>query len=130
MNIIDQLKEEEGFRGNPYKCPADKLTVGFGCRFPLSKKEAEMLLRMRLDDFYLELHNKLPWVRDMSQRRQEVLLKMSYNMGVPRLLKFRRMISALKKEDYNTAADEILDSDAGRKLTSRYTKLSNDMRNG
>lgn len=27
---LDLIKEFEGFRGSPYRCPAGKLTIGYG----------------------------------------------------------------------------------------------------
>jgi lysozyme len=130
LNIIDQLKKHEGFRGMPYKCTEGKLTVGYGTSLPLSKAEGEILLRMRLDAFYKELYTKLPWVEGLSQTRQNVLINMTYNLGIYGLLKFKKMLSALKKEEYGKAADEMLLSRWSSQVGHRAVSLSNDMRNG
>ena len=48
MNLIEQLKRHEGLKLKPYKCTADKLTIGVGRNLEdvgISEEEAEMLLQ-------------------------------------------------------------------------------------
>ena len=62
--------------------------------------------------------------------RQLVLVDMAFNMGVPRLCKFKKMWAAVHEEDFATAAKEMLDSRWATQVKSRATKLANAMHNG
>ena len=55
---------------------------------------------------------------------------MAFNMGVPRLCKFKKMWAAVYDDDYSTAAKEMLDSRWATQVKGRATKLANAMHNG
>jgi lysozyme len=55
---------------------------------------------------------------------------MAFNMGVPRLNKFKKMWAAVHDGDYPTAAKEMLDSRWATQVKGRAVKLSNAMHNG
>ena len=60
----------------------------------------------------------------LSPLRQEVLINLSYNLGLSRLKAFRKMNKAVIEGDYNEAALQMLDSKAARQTGDRYEKLS------
>jgi lysozyme len=106
------VKKHEGFRQFPYKCTADKLTIGYGFNLDdvgLSETESEVLLNMRLN----ELHHKMlqhEWYKIQNEARQGALLDMAYNLGITGLKKFRKMIRALSIGDFAEASVQALDS--------------------
>lgn len=106
QNII----KNEGFESKPYLCPNKKLTIGYGRNLEngITEREAVVLLENDLLNLKLELEDKLPVFKKLDDIRQNVILEMAYNMGVPRLLKFKSMIEALKKADYKEASREML----------------------
>ena len=55
---------------------------------------------------------------------------MAFNMGVPRLRKFKKMWAAIHDEDFQTAAKEMLDSRWANQVKSRSVKLANMMHTG
>jgi len=61
-----------------------------------------------------------------------VVVELSFWIGLPRLLGFKRMRKALQENDYLTASEEMLDSKLGRSsvrgIVNRITKLSERMR--
>ena len=61
-----------------------------------------------------------------------VIVELSFWIGLPRLLGFKRMRKALQENDYVTASEEMLDSKLGRSsvkgIVNRITKLSERMR--
>ena len=61
-----------------------------------------------------------------------VVVELSFWIGLPRLLGFKRMRKALQENDYVTASEEMLDSKLGRSsvrgIVNRITKLSERMR--
>lgn len=133
---IIQLKNDEGFREKPYTCPAGKLTIGYGFNI-----EDEGLLE-EVADFWLErlvwkVEREImgreelgDWSMDSASPRWGVLVNMGYNLGVPRLMGFKKMWAAIKAEDWETAANEMLDSKWSRQVGKRAERLAEQMRTG
>ena len=71
-----------------------------------------------------------PCVDRLDAVRQLVLVDMAFNMGVPRLCKFKRMWVAVHEKDFPTAAKEMLDSRWANQVKSRSVKLANMMHTG
>jgi len=77
-----------------------------------------------------ELVRAHPCVNKLDAVRQLVVMDMAFNMGVPRLCKFKNMWNAIHEENYIAAAKEMLDSRWAIQVKSRATKLANAMHNG
>ena len=60
---------------------------------------------------------------------QEILVNMMFNMGRPRLSKFKGMKRGVDARDWNAAADEMVDSKWYRQVTKRADRLVERMRN-
>ena len=60
---------------------------------------------------------------------KNILSNMHYNLGLTRLLKFKKMWAALEDNDFNTAADEMLDSRWATQVPNRANRLADRMRN-
>ena len=68
--------------------------------------------------------NKLyPDFNDLPEEAQRVIANMMFNMGRPRLSKFKGMKSGVDARDWNRAADEMVDSRWYRQVTSRADRL-------
>lgn len=120
--IIEDLKHDEGFRGNPYTDTEGYLTIGYGTKLPLSRKEAEVLLKMRLDETIEDVNSRLSHL-NIRKEAWDILYNMAYQLGVGGLLKFKKMLKALEKQDYETAAKEGLDSLWARQTPNRARRL-------
>ena len=130
--IIRDLKRDESFRSKPYKDTVGKLTVGYGRNLDdvgISKREAEELLRYDVIVANRELLS-FPWYDSLTSCRKRALLNMMYNLGFTRFNKFKKMIKAFKTRDYETAADEALDSKWARQVGSRAERIANLIRQG
>ena len=131
MNVIEILKEEEGFSKTVYKDHLGYDTIYYGTKLPISEKEhkiiGEALLKSRLDDAKKELHDNLPGLH-VKEKAWDVLYLMAYQLGVPRLMKFKRMIGELREENYLLASSEILDSRFARQVPERANRLAEMMR--
>lgn len=57
-----------------------------------------------------------------------VLVNMAFNLGRARLRKFKKMLAAIERHDYGTAADEMVDSKWYRQVKRRGVELENVMR--
>ncbi len=129
---IEQLKIDEGFKGVPYLCTANKVTIGYGRNLddnPLTKKEAEYLLLSDLTKVEAEA-NMIAYFSELNETRQAVIINMIYNLGITRLLKFKKMHKAIVNGKFNTAATEMLDSKWARQVGNRANRLAKQMREG
>ena len=95
-----------------YKCPAGYLTIGYGINLettPIPEHIAELWLAHELNRVESQLMC-LDWFISLDQNRREAIIDMAYNMGVAGVCKFKNMIAAVRRKDYETAAKELMDS--------------------
>lgn len=131
-NLREMLERHEGFRPKPYRCTEGKLTIGIGRNLEdvgITKDEARVLLSNDIERCIFEA-SKFPWFNSLSSVRQDVVLSMLFNMGLAGFLEFRKMIDAINRSDYETAANEMIDSDWRHQVGMRAVELSQMMRSG
>lgn len=109
-NLVISIKENEGFRGETYDDHLGNPTIGYGTLIPLTKNEATLLLRHRLQEKINTLTVKLPVFRRLPEEAQSIVAEMAYQLGVSGVLRFRMMAKALEKFEFEEAAKEMLDS--------------------
>ena len=130
---VELTKHFEGLRLKPYTCTAGKLTIGFGHNLEdngITLEIAEILLRTDLACARMEVFAKFPWLMKLNEPRQYVLVDMCFNIGISRLLTFKKMLLALQEGDYERAAHEMLDSKWAKQVGKRATRLAEIMRKG
>ena len=111
--ITSDLKRDEGLRLELYRCSAGKLTVGWGRNLSdngITLREAEILLENDIARAIADLNRALPWWHDLPAPRQRGLVNQCFNLGLTRLLGFKKMLAALQIGDGGRAAEEALDS--------------------
>lgn len=130
MTLLEQIKFEEGFYGEPYFCTENKLTVGYGTTFPLTTEEAELLLKHRLYKKIEQLQKEKPIVLKLDETRQNALYDMAYQLGVNGLLKFRKMWLAIESGDFEKAYIEALDSRWAKQTPNRAKRVATKLKEG
>jgi lysozyme len=65
---------------------------------------------------------------DLPEEAQRIIANMMFNMGRPRLSKFKGMKRGVDARDWNAAADEMVDSNWYRQVTNRADRLVVRMR--
>lgn len=114
-DLIERIKKHEGFVSHGYHDSLGNLTIGYGRLIDqkkkggISKEEAEILLRHDINQAE-DAANQFTWYRKLDRKRQEVIIELIFNMGLPNLLTFKKMIKALKEDDFQEAAYQLLDS--------------------
>jgi lysozyme len=126
--LINSIKEHEGFVSEPYNDSLGFPTLGYGTKLPLSKKEAELILKHRLNEKIESIIEKKPFILTLPQDKQFVLFEMAYQLGVGGILKFKRMWKALEDRNYKEASVEMLDSRWAKQTPNRAKELSERMR--
>jgi lysozyme len=131
--LEDQLIDHEGLELKPYRCTAEKLTIGVGRNIEdrgITEDEARYLLKNDIKIVEDELLEKKPVVAGLDAVRQRVLVDMGFNLGIPTLLKFQNMWSAIEEEDFERAADEAMDSRWAKQVGRRAERLCQAMATG
>lgn len=126
MDVVRLVKLHEGFRASPYLDTRGVSTVGYGQRVDemvLTERAAAEMLEKRIDEDRAAL-SEFPWFLDLSEVRRAVLLDMAYQLGVEGLLKFTRMIFALRVGDFKGARTEMLSSEWATQTPQRAAQLA------
>ena len=153
-DFIEKLIKHEGLRLQVYKDTLGIDTIGIGRNLEdrgITDEELEWMDIPNVDTIYEhgiseadamylagndvqiveeELVRAHPCVNKLDAVRQLVVMDMAFNMGVPRLCKFKKMWAAIEDEDYHNAAKEMLDSRWAVQVKSRSTKLAHAMHHG
>ena len=124
INLIDNIKKEEGFVGVAYDDSLGIPTIGYGTKLPLSKDESELILKHRLDKKIKELLLNKPFVERLNENLQSALYEMAYQLGVSGLLKFKKMWLALENKDYIEASKQALDSRWAKQTPNRAKRIA------
>lgn len=150
-NLVEDIKQNEGFMSKPYidilvkKNPESygiskeelatiekhldklKLTFGYGFTY-IEEDESEVVAQMKLKKIIKEFESKEPFLNKLPLAKQEILIEMSYQMGVNGVLKFKKMWVALKSGDYTEASKQMLDSRWAIQTPNRAKKLAEMMK--
>ena len=135
MNRIkSQLVRHEGLRLKPYRCTADKLTIGIGRNLDdcgISQKEAYALLDNDIRNCEQQLLDEIPVIYNaLDEVRQSVLLNMCFNLGLKGLLGFINTLAFIAARDWERAANGMLASKWAKQVGLRAIELSELMRKG
>jgi lysozyme len=130
--LKDWIKKCEGFKPYPYLDTVGKMTIGYGRNIQdngISKEEADALF----DNDFARCERELApyaWYINQPQHVQDALMNMCFNLGIGRLLGFRKMIKALVVKDYTTASIEVLESEWAAQVGDRAKDVALMMRQG
>lgn len=128
-----QLIRHEGMRLKHYMDTVGKLTIGVGRNLDdvgITQEEALFLLDTDVKKATYEAYKNWPWMVHMNQARKDVLINMTFNMGVPRLSYFKKFLFYARERDYEMAAAEMLDSLWAKQVGYRAEELAEQMRTG
>ena len=141
--IRDQIKFHEGVKNTVYKDHLGYLTVGVGHLILETDPEnnlevGDAITDDRVNELFEvdlkvctdELDAKLPWWKDLDEIRQRCLIDLTFNMGMPRLLKFKKTLAHLENADFISAGDELLNSNYARQVGKRANRISEMIKTG
>jgi len=131
--ITKQLRIDEAVRPSPYTDSVGKLTIGVGRNLtdkPLSPIEIDFLFENDLAEAVEDCRRMYQNFDALNDVRREVLVNMMFNMGFTTMRQFRKMRSAVEREDFEDAALEMLDSKWSQQVGARATRLARQMKTG
>ncbi len=147
MNLKEMLIRHEGLRLKPYHCPAGKLTIGVGWNLEANKlppdiasyfrmngeiteEMADRLLDISIETATKQCQSLYMGFDGYPEARRFALIDFVFNVGVGTALEFRKMRAAISMQDWNKAADEMVDSDWFKQVGTRGPEIVGMVRMG
>jgi lysozyme len=131
--LEEMLKHHEGYSEKMYRCSAGYQTIGYGFNLEtntMCKEAAEAQLRCDVERTVKRMTRTIPQFKHVSGARRAALIDMGFNLGVPGLRKFRKMWTAIGRNDWERAAAEAIDSRWYRQVKSRGARIVEILRTG
>jgi len=134
--IKDRIKKHEGYRDTIYADSLGYSTIGYGHLViedgfipgvQYSKKELEQVFEKDFETA-VQSAKKLVGDYDLNDDAFGVVVEMCFQLGLPRVLKFKFFLAALKIQDYEKAAEEMLLSKWHEQTSIRCEELTKIMR--
>lgn len=137
---IQRIMQHEGFRSKPYRDTVGKLTIGYGRNLDdvgISEQEGMMLLQNDLEKVAKQLDElskdgtiTLDLDSSTQAHRVYVIVEMVFNLGIAGFKKFKRLIDAINKQDWEAASKSMLESKWATQVGQRAKTLAEVMRTG
>jgi len=135
--VKQRIKEHEGFRDTVYSDSLGYATIGYGhlvlptdnfvegVTYP--KEQLEELFDMDFNQAK-QSANELLVGLDINDIAKGVIVEMCFQVGKPRVMKFKKMWAAIRNNDFEEAANQMIDSAWHKQTTSRCESLAATMR--
>ena len=126
-NLIENIKESEGFVEHVYDDSLGIPTIGFGFAIKdliLDEDIASEILVRKVEKLAKRVEAKFDWFNEANDDIKEVVIEMCYQLGLGGFSKFKKTISYLESKDYKSASVEMLDSKWATQTPNRAKKLS------
>lgn len=130
-NLKRLLTPDEEFKifGKVCKYNYEKLVATLKTKV-LTTDQVEYLFVNDLDDHISRLYSDLPWVSELDEPRQAVLINMAFNLGNNGLLAFKNTLNLIKDGKYDAAGAAMLNSKWAEQVKRRAVELSAQMTSG
>ena len=133
--LTEMLRKHEGVRDKVYLCSAGYETIGVGRNISedglgLSDDEIDYLLSNDINRVREELTEEYYWFAGLDEARQDAMIDISFNLGQTRLRGFVKSLEAMAREDFDTAADEFMDSKWSEQVGDRAVEVTEIIRTG
>ena len=90
---------------------------------PISTKRINECFKNDIEIVFKELDRSLSWWRELPDDIQLVLANMCFNLGITRLKKFKKFLTALSEKNWELAATEMMDSRWATQVKQRAVRL-------
>lgn len=124
--MMKDLIRDEGLELKPYRCPTGKLTIGVGRNLEdkgISQDEAIYLLRNDITECVEDLRTIFHNFEEFSASRKRALINMRFNLGPSGFRGFKKMIAAIKANDWQTACKEAKNSKWYKQVPTRANRI-------
>ena len=132
MSLIESIKKNEGYVKMVYKDSLGIDTIGYGFAIKdleLDEDICDEILLRKLKDLEKQVNRKFGWFKYMPPNIKDVVMEMSYQLGVTGFSKFKKTIAFLQDKQWQEASVEMLDSLWAKQTPNRAKALSNIVKN-
>ena len=114
-----RIKKNEGFSLTPYKDQLGYLTVGYGhlilpyeTHLIQNKSSKTQLKKIFIQDFNLALNDYKKFIKHKTYKKkdEELLIEMVFQMGIKRVLMFKKLLSNMRKNNKHLVCFEMMNS--------------------
>jgi lysozyme len=141
MDVQGLITKHEGKRASTYLDSMGIPTIGIGHNLrahpmpsdwtqPLSDDQISQLFQGDLSDVMSVLAANLPWVSDLDEVRQAVIVDMCFNMGSAVLFQFHGFLGLVRVGNYGGAAQDMLTTRWAREVPVRAHEDAKMMSSG
>lgn len=126
--ITNHIIVYEGLRLKPYKCPAGKLTCGYGRNLEdkgITEEEARYMLENDIEECFEDLETMVfcgVW-QQFPEQIKLVFLDMRYNLGPSGFRLFKRMIASAMRHDWQGVRQSMQQSKWYNQVGLRSARL-------
>ena len=127
------LSYDEGNKNKPYVDPVGKITIGIGHNLTDKGLSSDIIDQIFNEDFLSALSDArsiFPDFDGWSVGRQVAVINMIFNLGKRKFNEFKKMISAIKKGDWNVASQEALNSKWAIQVGKRAVRIAESLKSG
>ena len=134
--LREQLKIDEGVKYEIYNDHLGYATFGIGhlvvkgdqehgqpVGTPITEERVNSVFDSDVELYVKEAKKVFSNLDDLPEEAQQVIVNMCFNMGAPRLAKFKKFIAGVDSGDWNTAAVEMMDSRWAKQVGVRAERL-------
>lgn len=129
----EELKLDEGLRLKAYQDHLGVWTIGYGTNLQtlrITEAQAEKWLDEKITEVDAQVASVTTFAK-LDSVRKDVIRSMIYQLGFEGTLNFKRMVGALKDDNYRVAAAEMRDSKWWREDTpKRAERMAKRMESG
>ena len=130
--LYDRLLRHEGYRECAYKDIFGNLTIGVGhlLRQPAhgdlcwTKTKVLAVFKRDVDTAIRAAQHDTMFWHNIPRHKQEVLIELAFQIGGSGLSHFTHMLAAVEKAEWETAADELLNSQYAKQVPRRANELA------
>ena len=117
--LIKRIKKHEGFSLNPYRDQLGFLTIGYGHlilpdekELTENKKTKKELENIFIQDFEIAVKNYKKFLKKYthSQKEEELLIEMIFQIGVRGVLRFSNLLKNMRKKNKHLVCFEMMNS--------------------
>lgn len=111
--LKETLKKHEGEKLEIYKCSMGYQTIGVGHNLdtkPISKRVSDLMLEDDVEDSIADCKRNISFFDSLDDVCQEALVNLCFNMGIAKLMQFKKTLAHLQDGNREKAANELLDS--------------------
>lgn len=131
--LKSSIQRHEALKLRSYPDTRGNITIGYGRNISangISESEADILLNNDIMNATMYLYKFVPWAIDLDDVRKAVLIELTFNIGIDKVLQFRQTLDAIKERNYLLASQQLLNSEWAKEVGNRSQDMAHALELG